>query len=89
MVQEVTIWKVFLPPPGLLMALNDYVTNILGSKANVRVLKTLIHHRGKVFAIRELARTAGLSHPEVSRVVKELEKTRDSKAPTRRQGSAD
>ena len=46
MVQEVTIWKVFLPPPGLLMALNDYVTNILGSKANVRVFKTLLHHRG-------------------------------------------
>jgi len=56
------------------VALNDYVTNILGSKANVRVLKTLLQHRGKVFTIRELARTAGLSHPEVSRVVKELEK---------------
>src|SRR5437016_14661856 len=74
MVQDVTIWKVFLPRPlGLVMALSDSVTNILGSKANVRVLKTLLHHRGKVFTIRELARTAGLSHPEVSMVGKELE----------------
>ena len=73
-VQEVTIWKMFLPPPGLPMALNDYVSNVLGSKATVLVLKTLLHHRGKVFTIRELARTAGLSHPEVSRVVKELER---------------
>lgn len=66
--------RLFYHHQGYLTALNDYVTNILGSKANVRVLKTLLHHRGKVFTIRELARTAGLSHPEVSRVVKELEK---------------
>ena len=56
------------------MALQDYTIEMLGSKATLRVLKTLLHYRGKIFTIRELARTAGLSHPETSKVVKELEK---------------
>ena len=55
------------------MALHDYAGEVLGSKASIRVLKTLVRYRGKVFTIRELARTAGLSHPEVSLVVKDLE----------------
>lgn len=55
------------------MALRDYIAEILGSKASIRVLKTLVRYRGKVFTIRELAKTAGLSHPEVSKVVKGLE----------------
>ena len=70
----VTIWKVFLPVfRGSLVALHDYTAETLGSKASIRVLKTLVRYRGKVFTIRELARTADLSHPEVSKVVKELE----------------
>ncbi len=56
------------------MALHDYTAEILGSKANVRVLKTLLNYRGKIFTIRELARTAHLSHPVVSKVVKGLER---------------
>ena len=56
------------------MALHDYTSEILGSKANVRVLKTLLRYKGKIFTIRELAKTARLSHPEVSRVVKEFER---------------
>ncbi len=55
------------------MALHDYVGEVLGSKAGIRILKTLVRYRGKIFTIRELARTAGLSHPEVSLVVKDLE----------------
>jgi predicted nucleotidyltransferase len=55
------------------MALHDYSTQILGSKATVRVLKTLLRYRGKVFTIRELARVSGFSHPEISKVVRELE----------------
>ena len=74
-VGEVTIWKLFLPPSlEPLVALHDYLTEILGSKAKVRILKTLLRYRGKVFTIRELAKTAGLYHPEVSGVVKELER---------------
>jgi len=56
------------------VALHDYAAEILGSKANVRVLKTLVHYKGKIFTIRELAKTANLSHPEVSKVVKDLER---------------
>jgi DNA-binding MarR family transcriptional regulator len=56
------------------MALHDYLDEILGSKATIRVLRTLVRYKGKVFTVRELARTAGLSHPEVSLVVKDLER---------------
>jgi DNA-binding transcriptional ArsR family regulator len=56
------------------MALHDYLGDVLGSKASIRVLKTLARYRGKIFTIRDLARTAGLSHPEVSLVVKNLER---------------
>ncbi|MBI2937165.1 MAG: nucleotidyltransferase domain-containing protein [Thaumarchaeota archaeon] len=70
-----TIWKVFLPHPlRVAVALHNYTIEILGSKANFRVLKTLLRYRGKIFTIRELARTAGLSHPETSKVLKTLEK---------------
>jgi len=60
--------------PVFSVALHDYTTEVLGSKASLRVLKTLLQFRGKIFTIRELARTAGLSHPETSKVVKGLEK---------------
>jgi DNA-binding Lrp family transcriptional regulator len=56
------------------MALHDYLDEVLGSKATIRVLRTLVRYKTKIFTVRELARTAGLSHPEVSLVVKELEK---------------
>jgi predicted nucleotidyltransferase len=55
------------------MALHDYVAEIFGSKANVCVLRTLVRYRGKVFTVRELAKTAGLSHPQASKVLKGLE----------------
>lgn len=56
------------------MALHDYLDEVLGSKASIRVLKTLVRYKGKVFTVRELARTSKVSHPEVSLVVKNLER---------------
>jgi predicted DNA-binding transcriptional regulator len=56
------------------MALHRYLEETVGSKASIRVFRTLVGFRGKVFTIRELARTAGLSHPEVSKVVRDLER---------------
>ncbi len=53
--------------------LHSYADEVLGKKANLRVLRALVRHRGKVFTVRELARTAGLSHPQVSTVLRELE----------------
>jgi predicted nucleotidyltransferase/DNA-binding HxlR family transcriptional regulator len=55
------------------MALHDYVAEILGSKANVRVLRALVRYRGRVFTVRELAKAADLSHPQTSKVLKGLE----------------
>jgi predicted nucleotidyltransferase len=55
------------------MALHDYASQILGNRFTIKVLKTLLRYRGKVFTIRELARVTHVSHPEVSKVVKELE----------------
>ena len=55
------------------MALHDYVAEVLGSKANARVLRALVRYRGKVFTVRELAKAAGLSHPQASKVLKGLE----------------
>jgi DNA-binding transcriptional ArsR family regulator len=70
----ITIWKVFLPVvPKSPMALHDYVAEVLGSKANVRVLRALVRYRGKVFTVRELAKAADLSHPQASKVLKGLE----------------
>jgi predicted nucleotidyltransferase len=74
MVTKITIWKVFLPSlPKPAMALHDYVAEILGSKASIRVLRTLVRYRGKVFTVRELAKAAGLSHPQASKVLRVLE----------------
>jgi len=55
------------------MALHDYVAEVMGSKANVRVLRALVRYRGKVFTVRELAKAADISHPQASKVLKGLE----------------
>lgn len=59
-----------------MMALHDYTPDILGNKSVLRTLRTLLRYKGKIFTIRELAKTAGLSHPETSKVVKMLERRR-------------
>ena len=60
-------------PQYITMSLHGF-SQILSNKAAIAVLKALLRYKGKVFTIRELARTCGFSHPEVSNVVKELEK---------------
>jgi hypothetical protein len=55
------------------MALHEYAEEILGGKANVRVLRALVRYRGKVFTVRELAKAAEISHPQASKVLKGLE----------------
>ena len=55
------------------MALHDYAAEILGSRANIRVLRSLVRYRGKVFTVRELAKAADLSHPQASKVLRGLE----------------
>lgn len=55
------------------MLLHNYVGEILASKVTIAILKTLLQYKGKIFTVRELARTCGFSHPEVSMVLKQLE----------------
>ena len=55
------------------MELHNYVSQILANKVTIAVLKTLLRYKGKIFTVRELARTCGFSHPEVSSVLKKLE----------------
>jgi len=55
------------------MTLHDYASQVLGNRFTIKVLKNLLRYRGKVFTIRELARVSGISHPQVSKLVKELE----------------
>ena len=65
-----TIWKYYLP----YMKLHGYLEQLLGSKASISVLRTLVRYRGKIFTIRGLAHDAHVSHPRVSKTVKELDK---------------
>jgi DNA-binding transcriptional ArsR family regulator len=56
------------------MSLQGYLDVIIGSRDSIKVLRTLVRYRGKVFTVRELARYSGISHPQVSKVLKNLEK---------------
>ena len=56
------------------VALHDYAAGILGSKTRIRLLRTLARYEGKVFTVRELSTAAGVSHPQASTVLKELER---------------
>jgi predicted nucleotidyltransferase len=56
------------------VTLHDYAADVLGSKTSIRLLRTLTRYKGKVFTIRELSLAAGVSHPQASAVLKELER---------------
>lgn len=56
------------------MKLRKYLENALGSKTSIRILRTLIWRRGKVFTIRKLAEEAGVSHPMSAQAAYELER---------------
>jgi predicted nucleotidyltransferase len=56
------------------VTLHDYAAEILGSKTSIRLLRTLARYKGKVFTVRELSAAAGVSHPQASTVLKELER---------------
>lgn len=56
------------------MKLHGYLEQLLGSRASISVLRTLIRYKGKIFTIRRLAQDAGVSHTRVSETVSELER---------------
>ena len=49
------------------------VADLLPTRASYRILSTLAERRGEVFTIRGLARAAGVSHPETSKILARLE----------------
>ena len=55
------------------MSLHEYASDLLGSKAGMRVLRVLLAYPGKIFTMREVARTAKVSHPEASKILRRLE----------------
>ncbi|MCH7649467.1 MAG: nucleotidyltransferase domain-containing protein [Thaumarchaeota archaeon] len=56
------------------MKLHHYLEQVLGNKISIRVLRTLIKHKGKIYTVRKLANDVGASHPETSKIIKQLEK---------------
>ncbi|MDE1862669.1 MAG: nucleotidyltransferase domain-containing protein [Thaumarchaeota archaeon] len=56
------------------MRLNSYLEQLLGSRASVRILRTLFKYKGMVFTVRRLAETANVSHTEANQTIDKLEK---------------
>lgn len=55
------------------MQLHVYLEQLLGSKPSIKILRTLVRYKGRIFTIRKLAREAGISHPNASDTVTRLE----------------
>jgi len=55
------------------MKLHAYLEEVIGSKTAIALTRALVTHKGKVFTIRGLAETAGVSASEASLVVRQLE----------------
>lgn len=57
------------------MKLHAYLEQVIGSKTAIGLVRALLTHHGKVFTVRSLAETAGVSPSEASLVVKQLEES--------------
>jgi predicted nucleotidyltransferase len=55
------------------MKLHAYLEQVLGTKAGISILRSLVKYRGKVFTVRGLARDADVSSVEASRTIEQLE----------------
>jgi predicted nucleotidyltransferase len=55
------------------MRLHAYLEQVIGSRTAIALIRALLTHRGKVFTVRGLAETAGVSASEASLVVRQLE----------------
>jgi predicted nucleotidyltransferase len=56
------------------MKLHAYLGQVLGTKAGISILRSLVKYRGKIFTVRGLARDADVSSVEASRTIEQLEK---------------
>lgn len=55
------------------MRLHTYLEEVIGSKTAISLMRALLTYRGKIFTVRKLAETAGVSASEASLVVRQLE----------------
>ena len=55
------------------MKLHSYLERVIGSKTAIALVRVLLNYPGKIFTIRGLAETAGVSASEASLVVRQLE----------------
>ena len=55
------------------MKLRAYLEDVIGSKTAISLIRALLTHQGKVFTVRGLAETAGVSASEASLVARQLE----------------
>ena len=56
------------------MQFHNYLEVLLGSRASIRLIRTLINYAGKIFTVRKLAEAAGVSSSETALAVQTLEK---------------
>lgn len=55
------------------MKLHAYLEQVLGTKAGISILRSLVKYRGKIFTVRGLARDSDVSSVEASRTIEQLE----------------
>jgi len=56
------------------MKYHAYLEQVLGTKAGISILRSLVTSKDKVFTVRGLGREAGISSVETSRTIKQLER---------------
>jgi predicted nucleotidyltransferase len=56
------------------MLLHRYLEEVLGNRAAITLLRTMITYRGKIFTVRGLASEANVTHNEAALAVHDLEK---------------
>ncbi len=55
------------------MKFHAYLEQVLGTKAGISILRSLVKYKGKIFTVRGLARDADVSSVEASRTIEQLE----------------
>lgn len=56
------------------MKFHAYLEQLLGTKATISILRSLVKYKGKTFTVRGLAKDSNISNVEASRTVEQLER---------------
>lgn len=56
------------------MRFHNYLEQAVGNKLTIKLLRTMVNYRGKIFTVRSLAKTARVSLNETALTIHELEK---------------